>query len=434
MKVSVKRIYDPPAKDDGVRILVDRLWPRGIAKARAKLDLWLKEIAPSDALRKRFHGHPEDWAAFKRAYVAELKAPDAKAAIKGPAPPHARRSRDLAVRREGRRTQQRRGLARLAETEQEMTAVAASVLDAIGNTPLVQLRCVVPPNCARILVKLEGISDRQHEGPHGAIYDRPRRSRRPAEAGRHHRRIYRRLDGPRCSGRRSQGLSPEDRELQGLQRGEADPDGSLRRRAHAGRKRRRPHYPEADRRHDRAAKEIAAAPNTYWTDQLNNRDSIAGYHPMGEEIWGQSGGTVDAFVQSIGTAASLTRRAVLRRHKPQTRIVAVEPGESAVLSAASRRAQDRRHRHRLCAADVGPRNRRRHHPGFNRRCRGDWRGVWRRRRACSPALFRRQLSWPRSASGNVLGPEATIATLLVDSGLKYLSTRSIGAPVFRVAR
>src|SRR4051794_13733186 len=82
MRISVKRIYDKAAQDDGARILVDRLWPRGIAKAKAKLDLWLKEIAPSDALRKRFHGHPEEWAAFKRAYFAELKAPEAKEAVK----------------------------------------------------------------------------------------------------------------------------------------------------------------------------------------------------------------------------------------------------------------------------------------------------------------------------------------------------------------
>jgi len=82
MKISVKRIYEKPAKDDGARILVDRLWPRGIAKAKAKLDLWLKEIAPSDDLRKRFHGHPDEWAAFKRAYFAELKKPEAKAVIK----------------------------------------------------------------------------------------------------------------------------------------------------------------------------------------------------------------------------------------------------------------------------------------------------------------------------------------------------------------
>ena len=82
MKLCVKRIYEPAAKGDGARILVDRLWPRGIARAKARVDLWLKEIAPSDALRKEFHGHPENWAVFKRAYFAELKSPEAKEAAK----------------------------------------------------------------------------------------------------------------------------------------------------------------------------------------------------------------------------------------------------------------------------------------------------------------------------------------------------------------
>jgi uncharacterized protein YeaO (DUF488 family) len=69
----LKRVYDPPAAGDGTRILVDRLWPR---------DLWLKEIAPSDALRHRFHGNPADWTEFCAAYAAELEAPAAQAATK----------------------------------------------------------------------------------------------------------------------------------------------------------------------------------------------------------------------------------------------------------------------------------------------------------------------------------------------------------------
>ena len=76
----VKRVYDPPAAADGARILVDRLWPRGIAKDRAKIDLWLKDIAPSDALRERFHGHPEDWEEFRATYFAELAGEPAQAA------------------------------------------------------------------------------------------------------------------------------------------------------------------------------------------------------------------------------------------------------------------------------------------------------------------------------------------------------------------
>ena len=74
--IKLKRVYEAPAASDGTRILVDRLWPRGIAKAKAKIDLWLKGIAPSDALRKRFHGHPEDWDDFRKAYAVELKQAD----------------------------------------------------------------------------------------------------------------------------------------------------------------------------------------------------------------------------------------------------------------------------------------------------------------------------------------------------------------------
>ncbi len=82
--VKLKRVYEAPAADDGMRILVDRLWPRGIAKDKAKIDLWLKEIAPSNALRRRFHGHPEDWDAFRKAYAAELKdAGDAVQELRG---------------------------------------------------------------------------------------------------------------------------------------------------------------------------------------------------------------------------------------------------------------------------------------------------------------------------------------------------------------
>ena len=70
--VKLKRVYEAAEDKDGTRVLVDRLWPRGIAKAKAKIDLWLKDIAPSHALRKRFHGKPEAWSAFKTAYFAEL--------------------------------------------------------------------------------------------------------------------------------------------------------------------------------------------------------------------------------------------------------------------------------------------------------------------------------------------------------------------------
>jgi uncharacterized protein YeaO (DUF488 family) len=70
--IRIKRVYEEPAKEDGYRILVDRLWPRGLTKERAKVDLWVKEIAPSDALRKWFGHEPEKWPEFAKRYRSEL--------------------------------------------------------------------------------------------------------------------------------------------------------------------------------------------------------------------------------------------------------------------------------------------------------------------------------------------------------------------------
>ncbi len=77
----LKRVYEHPTANDGTRILVDRLWPRGIAKDKARIDLWLKDIAPSHALRQRFHGNPGEWDAFCAAYSAELETTVAHAAV-----------------------------------------------------------------------------------------------------------------------------------------------------------------------------------------------------------------------------------------------------------------------------------------------------------------------------------------------------------------
>jgi uncharacterized protein YeaO (DUF488 family) len=71
--VKIKRIYDPPSEDDGVRILVDRLWPRGISKEAAAIDEWERDIAPSDELRKWFSHDPARWQEFRRRYVSELR-------------------------------------------------------------------------------------------------------------------------------------------------------------------------------------------------------------------------------------------------------------------------------------------------------------------------------------------------------------------------
>lgn len=74
MNIYIKRVYEAPGPEDGQRILIDRLWPRGLSKAKAKVDLWLKDIAPSTELR-RWYGHdPEKWTEFRRRYFSELDA------------------------------------------------------------------------------------------------------------------------------------------------------------------------------------------------------------------------------------------------------------------------------------------------------------------------------------------------------------------------
>lgn len=81
MSVVLKRVYDPPSPRDGARVLVDRLWPRGLSKEKAKLKLWLKEIAPSDELRKWYHARPTQWPKFREQYLEELSSPEATAAL-----------------------------------------------------------------------------------------------------------------------------------------------------------------------------------------------------------------------------------------------------------------------------------------------------------------------------------------------------------------
>jgi uncharacterized protein YeaO (DUF488 family) len=79
-RLRIKRVYEPAAADDGLRVLVDRLWPRGISKDKARVDLWLRDVAPSDALRRRFHDDAH-WRAFVAAYARELTEEPAKSAV-----------------------------------------------------------------------------------------------------------------------------------------------------------------------------------------------------------------------------------------------------------------------------------------------------------------------------------------------------------------
>ncbi len=171
------------------------------------------------------------------------------------------------------------------------------------------------------------------------------------------------------------------------------------------------------------ARQLAAEPGTYWTDQLNNADAIAGYHPLGEEIWNQTDGQVDAFVHCVGTAASLLGvAAVLTSRNPAVAIVAVEPAESAVLSGKPPGA------HRIEGVGIGYTP-----PLWDPEVVTAIEAVgtseakeMTRRLAREEGLFA-----GTSSGANViaairmakrLGPGSTVVTLMVDSGLKYLNT------------
>jgi cysteine synthase A len=172
-----------------------------------------------------------------------------------------------------------------------------------------------------------------------------------------------------------------------------------------------------------AARKLSLEPNTYWTDQLHNTDSIAGYQSLGEEIWSQTGGKVDAFVQSVGTAASLRGVAsVLKRHNPKIRIVAVEPEESSVLLGARPGAHD------IEGIGIGYTP-----PLWDANAVDEIMSV----KTEDAKEMARQLARQEgifagtSSGGNVhaairvakkLGPSANVVTLMIDSGLKYVST------------
>jgi cysteine synthase A len=172
-----------------------------------------------------------------------------------------------------------------------------------------------------------------------------------------------------------------------------------------------------------AARELSQQPHTYWTNQLYNQDSIAGYYPLGEEIWTQTNGQIDAFVHCVGTAASLRGVATaLKRHKPDIKIVAVEPAESSVLLGGQPGP------HKIEGVGIGftP-------PLWDPTVVDEIVAVktddakdMARRIAREEALFAGTSSGANIiASIRVaerLGPDARVVTLMADSGLKYLST------------
>jgi cysteine synthase len=208
------------------------------------------------------------------------------------------------------------------------------VLGAIGNTSLVRLRAVVPEGCADVLVKLEW------ENPTGSLKDRMAHAViTSAEQDGRLQPGYTVVDytggstgtslalicaarGHRIHIVSSDAFSQEKLDHMAALGAEltlVPSEGGLTTR-------------KLILDMIAAARELSQAPRTFWVDQLANHDSIAGYHALGEEIWDQTQGAVDAFVHCVGTGASSRGVAtVLKGHRPQVKIVAVEPAESSVL-------------------------------------------------------------------------------------------------------
>ena len=171
------------------------------------------------------------------------------------------------------------------------------------------------------------------------------------------------------------------------------------------------------------AKELSRQPGHWLCDQLNNPDGEAGYHPLGDEMWEPSGGRVDAFVQSVGSAHSIHGTAhALRRHTPRLHVVAAEPAESPVLSGNARGS------HQIEGIGIGflPPLWRRDEVNEVLAASTEESNAMCRRLAREEGLF-----VGTSTGLNViaalqvaesLGANATVGTILVDSGLRYLST------------
>jgi cysteine synthase A len=300
-----------------------------------------------------------------------------------------------------------------------------SILDAIGNTTMVRLQRVVPPDCAAIRVKLEW------ENPSGSMKDRMAL----AVIGRAE------ADGRLAPGgtvvEYTGGSTGASLALVCAARGyrvhivssDAFSRDKLDQMAAYGAE--LTLVPSEGGRTTRklildmieAARRLSEAPGTYWTDQLNNHDSIVGYHALGDEIWRETGGRVDAFVHSVGTAASSRGVAtVLKRRRPEVRVAVVEPAESPVLLGGEPGP------HKIEGVGIGYRP-----PLYEPSLVDEVVAVatddakaMARRLAREEGLFAGTSSGANVLAaiqlGRHLGPDATVVTLLPDSGLKYLAT------------
>jgi cysteine synthase A len=304
------------------------------------------------------------------------------------------------------------------------------ILDAIGNTSLVRLRSVVPPGCADIHVKLEW------ENPTGSLKDRMAQAvisqaesdgrLQPGDTVVEYTggstgtslALVCAAKGYRLRIVTSDAFSAEKRDHMAALGAEltivSSEDGLTTKKLILDM--------------IEVARALSREPHTYWTDQLNNRDSIAGYASLGEEIWGQTKGEVDAFVHSVGTAASLRGIAtVLKRHNPGVKVVAVEPAESPVLLGGQPGP------HTIEGVGIGyiP-------PLWDPTLVDEIVPVGTdEAKAMARHLAREAALFAGTSSGaNVvaairvaekLGPNAKVVTLMADSGLKYLSTDVYGS-------
>jgi len=303
--------------------------------------------------------------------------------------------------------------------------VSTGVLAAIGNTPLVTLKRLAPAGSARIVLKLESAN------PTGSMKDRVARAmiERAAADGRLRPRdtvveytagttgislalvcaalgfkahfVFSNAFSPdKRNTMRAYGAEITDVEAQGGQI-----TGGLIKALIA------------------KADEISRLPRHWYCDQLNNRDGEAGYHSLGEELWQQSGGRVDAFVQAVGTAHSIHGSAhALKLHNPRLEVIAVEPAESAVLSGRAPGA------HNIDGIGIG------FVPPLWRRAEVDeiLTVPTAEAKAMARRLAREEGVFAGTSTGanlvaalamaQRLGPKATVATIAVDSGLRYLST------------